>query len=145
MHICVCGCEFAQFASCPSRVKLMNSSRPGAVAAPSAVCLFMSYPICDYFLLMPARSRLGMGLYNQIFTIANHVTGLLFSFLLPHFFTSVHVRAGSVSANSVAAILGAFCKPLPLCHSSQYHIGCHFLGCLSSPAMPTLLFHPKAD
>lgn len=55
-----------------------------------------------------------MGFYNQIFIIASHVTDLLFSFLLPHFFSSIHVCAGSVSANSVVAIPSASCKPLPL-------------------------------
>lgn len=50
IHICVCGCEFAQFASCPSRVKIINSSREGAVSGSSSVsvhvCLTLSVTIC---------------------------------------------------------------------------------------------------
>lgn len=59
-----------------------------------------------------------MRLSNQIFAITSHETDLLFSFLLPHFFSSIHVQAGGVSANSAVALPSAFCKPLPLCHSS---------------------------
>lgn len=77
-----------------------------------------AFPVSDYLLLLPTRNRPGMGLCNQIFTITSHETGLLFSFLLPHFFSSIHVQAGGVSANSVVAIPSAFCKPLSPCHSS---------------------------
>lgn len=79
-----------------------------------------------------------MGLFSQVFIIASHVPDLLFSFLLPHFLSSIHVQAGSVSANSVVAIPSAFC-------ATQYHIGCHFLGCLTSPGLTTLFFHPKTS
>lgn len=71
------------------------------------VCLCLPYLASDYLLLLPTR-RHGMGLYNVIFIITSHVTDLLFSFLLPHFFSSIYAKPGSVSANSTVAIPGAF-------------------------------------
>lgn len=99
-----------------------------------------------------------MGLYNMIFIITSHVTDLLFSFLLPHFFSSIYAQPGSVSANSTVAIPGAsrgsdhLCAMAPsLCQGRravpcavQYYISSHCLGCLTSPGLTTL-FHPKAD
>lgn len=92
-----------------------------------------------------------MGLYNTILIIASHMTDLLFGFLLPHLSSSVYVGPDSVSANSAVAshlcatdtFLGQMRRAIPW--AIHYYISCWFLGCLTSPDLTMLFFHPKAD
>lgn len=120
-----------------------------------SVCVCLTFPVTICFCCPP-----GMGLYNVIFIITSPVTDLLFSFLLPHFFSSIYVWPGSMSANSVVAIPGIFRVSNCLCSMApslgqvrraailcviDYHISCHFLGCLTLPGLTTLFFHPEVD